>query len=363
MKWNPLLQTRIKARSDRLFLYFITAGVIVFSGCQFPGNLSGLRADLSDAGQVRNAHVRNLLNDARRSTYLINTVSYYTQYFLPDTILWSRADVNDINITRQGWDKTIITRPASGTGTLVWKNDEDIALLTSAHLFNLPDTIYVPLNDLDPDLIGSVLLRTKNEIFLPDIHTREDLEIAVIDNRADICILKGKADPQSTKLHLFPFTLGNSYKLEWGSRIYVIGFPQGFQMITRGLVSKPFKYRSYQFSIDAPFNRGMSGAPILAYNLEMNTLQLMGIGKSVSAESHGILIPENIPRTDSLSARVEYDGRIFVDKLTLVNQGICFTVSSKEIRDFIQSNNRILQEHDINFHDFLNPPSSNDGDD
>lgn len=344
-KWSILSLATNNSLKFVLAAVIFAASMLIFYGCNEPGKYFNRNSVSDFDGQADD--LARLLSSARKSTYLINTVSYYTQYFFPQTQTWKMNDLKGVDFKSQDWETNVITKPASGTGILLGWHRKNIVFLSSAHLFDLSDTIFVPIGKKETDRYSSVLIRTKHEIFLPDIFTDGNLEILARDIKSDICLVSGKVNPDNRKLHVFPFPLGNSKALDWGSEVYIIGFPQGFHMVTRGLVSKPFKLRPYEFAIDAPFNHGMSGAPILNFNPVKNSLQLVGIGKSVSATTVQILSPELAGNSDSTLVRSIYKGAVYTDEITLVNQGVSFTVPTNLIRKFLIDNNEPVKDMGI----------------
>lgn len=331
-------------------MIIIAACAFLITGCagfqrESPSGTAGNTSERST--------INNLLWSARESTYLVNTISYYTQYFLPEDNKLTKQDLENMDYRSQGWTKNITTQPASGTGILIGWQRENAIFITSAHLFDQADTILIPYDQKSRKGYQSVLIRTKHEIFLPDIFTEGNLEIISIDKKADICLLRGTVNPDNRKLHVFPFSLGNSRDLDWGSEVFIVGFPQGFHMITTGLVSKPFKFRPYEFALDAPFNKGMSGAPILFYDNKEKTLKLVGIGKSVSASTIPILVPEPGIGSDSTLVRSVYKDKIYTDEITIVNHGVSFTVPTNTIKDFLSENNEMVRNMGISLLELL----------
>jgi len=366
-KWKQSSQTNIKYFVKHGTGSLLLLGCLVFSSCIAPRDT--LEKIVPSAGNLQGyvstsiPFDQKMLDQARRSTYLINSITYFTQYFLPEDQSWTREMLENIRFDKQGWDKTVITRPASGTGTLISKNENIIAFLTCAHIFDHSDTLYVPLDKNEPEVLGTVLVKTRNDIYLPEIFIEGNLEIISIDTKADLCILKGITKTKNTSLHVFPFSIGNSEDLDWGNDVYVLGYPQGFQMVTKGMVSKPFKFRPYDFVIDAPFNKGMSGGPVLALNAKTNLLELVGIGKAVAAETKEILVPEKSVFSDSLPTGIKYSGKIYSDRINIINKGICFTISTKDILSFLEKHQKELDKLDLDVENFLNGKPSTGQDD
>ena len=89
------------------------------------------------------------------------------------------------------------------------------------------------------------------------------MEVLAIDRKSDIAILGKEIEGEKpNNIKVFPYLMGDSKELEWGSFVYIMGFPLGHAMITRGIVSDPYKIRKGSFLIDAVFNQGFSGGPV-----------------------------------------------------------------------------------------------------
>ena len=86
-----------------------------------------------------------------------------------------------------------------------------------------------------------------------------------LDEKNDIAILsKEFSTPPKLHIPVFRYPIGKARELEWGSFIYLIGYPKGYKIITKGIVSDPDRDRQGSFLIDALFNSGLSGGILLA---------------------------------------------------------------------------------------------------
>ena len=73
----------------------------------------------------------------------------------------------------------------------------------------------------------------------------EDFDVLAIDNLNDIAILGSEINEGDLdRVKVFPYPSGKSKELEWGSFVYIMGYPLGLQMITRGIVSNPTKAKN-----------------------------------------------------------------------------------------------------------------------
>ena len=151
------------------------------------------------------------------------------------------------------------------------------------------------------------------------------------------------------RIRPFKYPLGESNDLELGSFVYIIGYPMGHKMITKGIVSNTRDDKSDSFLIDALFNRGFSGGIILAIRDGVPNFELVGMAKSVSAKNEYILIPATRNGKLEYARNFPYSGNVYVKKLDDINYGITYTISTDEIIKFLKENETQLLQNGLNF--------------
>jgi hypothetical protein len=164
------------------------------------------------------------------------------------------------------------------------------------------------------------------------------MEILAMDRDLDVALL-GKtfeADP-SPRIRAFMYPAGRARQLEWGTFVYLFGYPTGHKMVTKAIVSSPNKDRRGTFLVDAVFTGGFSGGIALAIRDGVPNFELVGIVKLVSGHSTYTLVPstdDDMPDYDPL---VPYTGQIYVQKRSEIEYGIVQAVSIESILEFIDS--------------------------
>lgn len=245
---------------------------------------------------------------------------------------------------------------ASGTAVLICYDDTHVALITCAHLVSHPDTIYSYHNDNDPyttDYLAGVSVKTQEHIFFRGYPEGNNLEVLAIDTELDLAIIGKSTTGNRSDLRPFPYPLGYSEELKWGSFAYVMGFPRGYQMVTRGIVSRPDYLGENSFLIDAVFNEGFSGSIVLAIKDGIPNFELVGIGKSALVTYDNVLVPSEQEQNGIYNPNVPYDGEIYVSRKTVMNYGVTFAVSTSAIRDFYRANQKYLADRGYSFGDFF----------
>jgi hypothetical protein len=155
----------------------------------------------------------------------------------------------------------------------------------------------------------------------------------------------------------FSYPIGDAKKLEWGSFAYLFGYPKGYRMITKGIVSDPNRDRSGSFLLDAPFNRGCSGGIVLAIKDGVPNFELVGMAKSSAADFENILIPPEDFNISEYDPRLPYEGDIYAKSNVVIRYGITQIISINTIIDFFERNQLYFTQMGYDFKSFtMNKP-------
>jgi len=293
------------------------------------------------------------LEEISNSVKMINYLAYYKAYIFREDQNVLKSDINDKKITDLAIDELFFNRSVSGTATIVFYDGVKVGLLTCAHIGDYPDTVLTYFEhptEINKQNIQQMAIKIREHYFVNEIPGKVDLEIVVNDKKRDLAILSKKAvnDPFQ-KIKPFNYPFGESSNLELGSFVYIIGYPMGHKMITRGIVSNTRDNKSDSFLIDALFNRGFSGGIILAIRDGVPNFELVGMAKSVSAKNQYFLIPDNLSTESEYEPNIPYSGDIYVKKFEDINYGITYTISTDEIVNFLKENEKLLLRKGFNF--------------
>jgi len=236
----------------------------------------------------------------------------------------------------------------AGTGTLIYKDNTKFALLTCGHVVDFSDTIITRYSGSDYRLtpfIRTISVKSNQMIYLiNEVGGGIALDILAFDRAADLAILGHEITPlQSVTLPVFSYPLGKTKDLEWGSFVYVFGYPAGYRMVTKGIVSLSGKPLG-SFVVDAVVSPGSSGSIALAIRDGVPNFELVGMIKMIPAQTSYVLTP-------SKEGDVEYDpiepyhGEMFVQRKAEIQQGIAVAIPTEAIVAFIEKNrSRFLQQ-------------------
>jgi len=230
-----------------------------------------------------------------------------------------------------------------GTATVIHYLNKKIAVLSCAHIFDKPDTIVTfHTNEHDSrGIVQSVAVKTRQTNVIPDLPGSGEFEILLMDRKNDIAILGKEFKRRPTwQINTLEFPFGSAKELDWGAFVYVFGFPRGFQMLTRAIVSSPENVHKGEFIIDALFNRGMSGSLVLAIRDGLPNFEVVGITKSAAAEDLSVLIPE---QGKSYDEYIPYEDQVFVHTQKRINYGITMVITSEVIIELLKNNEKELR--------------------
>jgi hypothetical protein len=154
-------------------------------------------------------------------------------------------------------------------------------------------------------------------------------------------------DPHDENINVLNFPAGKSRDLEWGSIVYVMGYPQGYKMVTQAMVSNPEGSSRDRFITDALYNRGISGSPVLAIRDGIPNLEIVGMATSAMADK--LLFtrpPENV--SNVVNPEEPYSGELFVDHVHHIKYGVTFNTSIDAIQKFFRKYADELEKYEVN---------------
>jgi S1-C subfamily serine protease len=256
-----------------------------------------------------------------------------------------KEEIYKLNLAKKSRSRSYFTKSSSGTATLIARKKQAFLFLTCKHILDYPDTVYYYYTDSEgalTDIIKSVAIKVRQSNQIPelgeviDVISDEKLDVALVGYIQPKQFVTEKK-PTVESLRPIEIPLGQPDRLQVGSFVYVIGYPQGIKMITSGLVSIYHTAKGKKILLDVLFNQGASGAIVLAIMDGVPNFELIGIANAVSAEDEFYLIPEKGKDWDPT---VEYKGKMYVRHRKLINYGITFIISIDKIYNFMKKYKR-----------------------
>jgi hypothetical protein len=286
---------------------------------------------------------------------MLSYIAYYKAYIFSEEQNVKYSDIDKITIKKLAKEIQFFNESVSGTATIMYYDSENVGLLTCAHIGNYPDTVVTYFNpEIEDKTVKQISIKVRDHYFVNELPGTGDYDVIVSDKKRDLAILRKKVtkDPFQ-KIKPLKYPIGNSENLELGNFVYIIGYPMGHKMITRGIVSNTRDNKSSSFLIDALFNRGFSGGIILAIRDGVPNFELVGLAKSVSARNEYLLTP-SINGNKEYHPNFPYDGDTYVKRFEGINYGITYTISTEDIRNFIIENMSVLKENELNLDYLIN---------
>ena len=281
------------------------------------------------------------LEEIGESVKMINSIAYYRTYTFGEGERIRPEDVTGRLLSARGTHSAMSTSQASGTATIITFDVRRIVLLTCAHVVGFPDT--VTAYHIGPDhhstgYIHTLSIKEKQTNYVAVFPEGGELEILAMDREEDIALLGKTFDAEPfPRPRAFMFPAGRARELEWGTFVYLFGYPTGHKMVTKAIVSSPNKDRRGAFLVDAVFTPGFSGGIALAIRDGVPNFELVGIVKLVSGRSTFVLGPpaeDGMPDYDPLTP---YTGEIYVQKKTEIEYGIVQAVPVESVLEFIDA--------------------------
>jgi S1-C subfamily serine protease len=278
-----------------------------------------------------------------RSIKRVQVAGSYTTYrfALADSI--TEPAVRDGTAFGRSIEQFGFEHSKAGTATIISRDANRLTLITCEHVTRLPDTLIVfyvdrperSVSAVRTKYVESVSVRTAQRNMLVGFADGE-FSVVARDSVKDIALITLTLTESAERRDapVLRLTLGDASRLSWGSFVYVLGYPHGFQMVTRGIVSDPNRSPDNSFLLDGLFNRGVSGGLILAVRGDTGELEWVGLASATSGTTEFNLMPERRD-IEEAGMLVPYEGRLYIERSTRIDYGMTFSVPSTAIRRFL----------------------------
>lgn len=323
-----------------IILFIIAAGII--NSCS-PTKIATSNKSIKNfyMSVFPNNEVSDELGSIIKSIKMVNSITFYKRYDFKYGLI-TKNGFEKGNGLQKAFSVSNINKTSSGTSTIISAGGSKVALLTAAHIVIYPDTIieYYIDNGVKTKFISSIALKVRQQIYA-DLPDGGGLRIIAKDEKLDLAVV-GNSFSGITPLNapVLNFKFGSAKELKWGSFIYIVGFPLGKKMVTRGIVSLPKKSINGNFLVDALINKGSSGGLVFAIRGESTNFELVGLVSSVSAVKNFVLAPYDPNYKLSLISGAEYSGEMAIKRLDSIKYGIGKIISVETIRDFFKKHKK-----------------------
>ncbi len=323
----------------------VLAGIVAFTGCSPIDEVTDERQlhyfQSPPLAQVD--ELEELINGVTR----ILVSAHYDSYFFEEEQRVSLSDIEQNPELLEEAETSFDIETKAGTGIIIDVADGYPLILTTNHLIDQPDTLEFYFEDDfgDPLGLGELAIAERKERYLPRDRHLGALKLLAQDPDHDIAMLTTE-NPFGIGDDMNNHTIvkGDARRLDWGSKVFTIGYPLGNLMLSASTVSEPDRVDRGRFTIDALFNPGFSGGAVFAMNNSTSELELVGMARSASASSDFLLRPQQgvlSPYQDG----VQYDGPVFAEYKSEINYGIVYSITINVIEEFLEDNREILDQY------------------
>ncbi len=299
------------------------------------------------------------LEEISHSIQRVNTISSYHAYSFTLDDQVTRSNLTPEVLKRRYVSDARVSNEIAGTATVIGYENHHLALLTCAHVVDAPDTIfaYHRTDDGKPTpYLRSVSVRTSHMIFLTASLQSGSLELLAIDRQFDLALIGTRlVEEPAFRVSVFSYPLGKSKELEWGTFVYIFGYPAGYKVVTKGIVSSPNRDRHGSFLVDAVLTGGSSGGIALAIRDGIPNFELVGMLTSLTGRIWNAIVPLSTDDAEFSPSSEPYSGPLRVERRREIHYGIAQAISSEAILRFIERHRRQLQQKGYTFTSFLQP--------
>lgn len=286
------------------------------------------------------------LEEIGKSVFRINSTAFYYTYIFDQNSKLTTNELNEDVLKTKPIKTALFDQSTAGTATLLSIENGTVALLTCAHVVDFQDTIIVHHYDEAGNItkyVESISIKDKQTIYAAGFPSGGELGVIVSDRSLDIAIIGNKYNNDFVnRLKIFMYPFGSSKTLEWGTFVYLFGYPLNYKMITKAIVSSPNIDENGSFLIDAVINRGFSGGIVLAIKDGVPNFEMVGMVQKVPREDEDFIKPKNLRNDVPYNPLIPYEGELYVDRRTSIRYGIAKIVSIEQILDFIKQNTENL---------------------
>jgi hypothetical protein len=330
---------------QKICLGFLILALIVSCKTNQQLNIHSANSDGRYDSEFPDKSVSDKLNEISKSIKKLNCLAFYKTYVFPPGNSYTKNSLNTDKIEELSIDTEITNESLSGTAIVIYYDSETIGLLTCAHIVDYPDTIYNWYNK-EQNSLHSVSVKVRQQNYIVELPRGSDIEIVVLDEKNDIALLSKKLDSHTEQPEVFHYKTGNTKELEWGTFVYIMGYPLGKLMVTRAIVSDPEKSKSGAFLTDALYNKGISGSPVFALRDGVPNFEWIGMAKSASADNFLYLQPDK-QSLGVVNSEHPYKGDAYVQQKLAINYGVTFSVTIEAISDFLKKNRQTIENAGI----------------
>lgn len=339
-------------RNGLAFIIIFAAGNL-FSSCVNTGQIphSPERSSEYYTTTFPRREISQQLEMARKSILRIISTSFYDNYKFKENRV-TLADVKTNNPEDIAARSFSTKESTAGTSIVLQQNEEKLLLISCNHIVSSPDTLisYYEGDDIPKDkFIKSLSIKRGQNNLIFAAPLLSSFKIIASDSKNDLALLTSRLSEKANyNFQPLNVSLGNSDNIQTGSLLYVLGFPKGHNMVTRGLASTTENYKTRFFITDALFNPGISGGLVLASKNNFRSFEWVGMARSATASKEDILVPSPGYLDDDPAVN-PYSGIPYVQQKTRISYGITQVIPANNIDAFLKEHKRQISRSGFSY--------------
>jgi len=298
------------------------------------------------------------LREISSTVHRINSSVFYKTYTFAESTNLILDNLKNTNLRSIAISEGYADQSNSGTGTIIYFDGGKVGILTCAHVVEFPDTIISYFPDAEGNFtknIQVVFIKERQSIYAAGFPEGSQFELLVSDKKSDIALIgKDYYVLSDLKFPVFNYPIGKAKELDWGSFVYIFGYPINYQMVTKAIVSNPGRDESGSFLVDAVVNNGMSGGLVLAIRDGVPNFEMVGMIQWVPEEEENILVPKPLKNNERYNPIVPYTGEEYVKRFSSIRYGIARVISAEKISSFLKENSSTLNKKKYYLDHFMN---------
>jgi hypothetical protein len=336
----------------KIYLNLLLSAIFLISGCM--RSVQYYKTNQIKDGKYDSEYpaqpVAEYLEKIALCVKMVSVLTYYNNYSFPLDSRVTKRMIAEDDFESKADHQYFLNQPATGTATVIYYQNRKVGLITCAHILDFPDTVFTYYqNSLDQPTkyVASVTIKTRQANNVIELPVIDNFEIIVMDSDADLAFIGKELDiSPSFPVPVFNYKIGFAEELQWGTHIYLLGFPRGKKMITSCIVSKP---NDKTFLIDAALPRGISGGLILATRDGAPNFEFVGLANAISADKKQYLAPNGIKDQSEYAVQLPYIDDAYIKVHEEIYYGVTHAISIEAIMKFLEKNKDSLNEKGYNF--------------
>lgn len=278
------------------------------------------------------------------------SVAYQVHTFSEDDAP-TGADLEREDVLARAVSTTSVSETRRATAVVISRSARTVLFLTAAHAVFRPDTILEYLGSGpsgspsagSPDRrIRSISIKSNQVNWVLGLPGTRAFDVLAWDVDQDVALIGFPVREADGLERTRPMraSVGDPGDLVAGSFVYVLGYPGGYRMVSRG-VATPAEDGTDRFVIDGNWNQGVSGGAILAVRGDGAALEWVGMARAAAAVREQRVVPPE-GAMDQHDAAVPYDGPLFLEETLRIQYGVTLSVPLTDIRRFMEANRERL---------------------